>query len=76
MRVNQGSITMVDVHYGVIQQNGAWSIIGDSLHFGSFSTRRSAERAARRLAKQSGGLPVQLHVQTELGELLPPAKVG
>ena len=67
---------MVDVHYGVIQQNGAWSIIGKSLRFGSYPTRRLAEQAARRLAKKSSGLPVQLHVQTELGELLPPARLN
>ena len=66
---------MADVHYGVVQQDGAWTIIGDSLHFGSYRTRWSAVRAARRLARKSGGLPVQLHVQTEAGELLPPARV-
>jgi len=59
----------------VIQQNGVWSIYGEGLRFGSYPTRRIAERAARRLAKQSAGLPVLLHVQTELGELLPPDEV-
>ena len=64
---------MADVHYGVVQRDGAWTIIGESLHFGSYTTRWSAERAARRLARKSGGLPVQLHVQDETGELRPPA---
>ena len=58
---------MADVHYGVVQQDGAWIIIGDGLHFGSYRSRWSAERAARRLAKSSAGLPVQLHVQDESG---------
>ena len=67
---------MADVHYGVVQQDGVWTIIGESLHFGSYKTRWSAERAARRLAKKSGGLPVQLHVQDETGQLLPPAQLN
>lgn len=67
---------MADIHYGVIQRDGAWSIIGDNLQFGSYRTRWGAERAARRLASKSGGLPVQLHVQDETGELHPPALLG
>lgn len=67
---------MAELHYGVVQQNGAWTIIGRSLHFGHYSTRGSAERAARRLAKLSCGLPVLLHVQDETGELRPPSRVG
>lgn len=66
---------MADVHYGVVQQDGAWTIIGENLHFGTYRTRWSAERAARRLAKSSAGLPVQLHIQDELGVLQPPARV-
>lgn len=64
---------MADVHYGVVHQDGAWTIIGENLHFGRYLSRSAAERAARRLAKQSAGLPVQLHVQDESGELRPPA---
>jgi hypothetical protein len=63
---------MVEVHYGVVRQHGAWIIIGDNLRFGSYRTRGSAERAARRLARKSAGLPVQLHVQNETGELKSP----
>ena len=66
---------MTEVHYGVVQQNGAWVIIGRNLHFGSYKTRRGAERAARRLAGQSSGLPVQLHVQDETGELQSPERL-
>ncbi len=66
---------MAEVHYGVVQQNGAWTIIGDSLHFGHYKTRAGAERAARRLSAKSSGLPVQLHVQDDLGELQPPVRV-
>jgi hypothetical protein len=63
---------MAEVHYGVVHQNGAWTIIGASLRFGSYKTRWIAERAARRLASKSSGLPVQLHVQNETGELQSP----
>lgn len=66
---------MADVNYGVVLQNGAWTIIGDSLRFGSYKTRTGAERAARRLASKSGGLPVQLHLQDEAGELKPPVRL-
>jgi hypothetical protein len=66
---------MADVHYGVVHQNGAWTIIGDHLHFGRYLSRRTAERAAWRLARHSGGLPVLLHVQDESGELRPPARL-
>ncbi len=63
---------MPEVHYGVVYQRGAWTIIGASLSFGPYKTRRAAERAARRLASKSSGLPVQLHVQDETGELKSP----
>ena len=66
---------MEEVHYGVVQQDGAWTIIGAGLRFGAYKTRQGAERAARRLAKKSSGLPVQLHVQDERGELRPPARI-
>ena len=66
---------MDEVHYGVVHQDGAWTIVGAGLRFGAYKTRRSAERAARRLARKSSGLPVLLHVQDERGELRPPARV-
>jgi hypothetical protein len=62
---------MSDVHYGVVEQDGAWIIIGDGLRFGSYDSREAAERAARRLA-DSSSVGVQLHVQDDTGELLPP----
>ncbi len=65
----------MDVNYGVVHQNGVWTIIGDGLRFGAFKTRQGAERAARRLAGKSSGLPVQLHVQDETGELKPPTRL-
>jgi hypothetical protein len=67
---------MAEVHYGVVLQGGAWRIIGRGLRFGSFMTRRGAERAARRLADKSAGLRVHLHVQDEGGELRPPERVS
>jgi hypothetical protein len=63
---------MTEVNYGVVQRNGVWTIIGNGLQFGAYSSRVGAERAARRLAKQSSGLPVNLHIQNESGELMPP----
>ena len=65
----------METHYGVVHQNGVWTIIGHGLRFGSYRSRSSAESAARRLARTSA-LPVQLHVQDEdTGELLPPTTV-
>jgi hypothetical protein len=63
------------VHYGVVKQDGAWTIIGRHLRVGRYRRRSSAVRAVRRLALRSGGLPVQLHIQSATGELLPPAQV-
>ena len=65
----------MEVHYGVVQQDGAWTIIGAGLRFGAYKTRKGAESAARRLAVKSAGLPVQLHVQDETGELQPPTRL-
>jgi hypothetical protein len=76
MNASQREFSMAEVQYGVVQQDGAWTIIGESLRFGSYKTRREAERAARRLAKKSCGLPVALHVQDEKGELRPPTRVA
>ena len=60
---------MADVHYGVVQQNGAWTIIGDHLKFGRYRRRGAAIRAAQRLGEKSSGLAYQLHVQDERGQL-------
>lgn len=59
---------MADVEYGVVEQDGAWIIIGDQLRFGSYPTREAAEEAARRLVDKSAR-PVQLLVQDQSGEL-------
>lgn len=67
---------MAEVHYGVVHQNGAWTIIGDGLRFGSYKTRQVAERAARRLASKSSGLAVQLHLQDETGKLQSPERLS
>jgi hypothetical protein len=65
---------MAEFHYGVVQQDGRWRIVGTHLRFGSYSLRSAAVRAARRLAKRSlpNGI---LHIQDETGELLPPERV-
>lgn len=67
---------MSEIHYGVVQQGDRWLIIGDNLRFGAYRRRSSAVRAARRLADKSVGREVQLHLQAETGELLPPEQVG
>lgn len=66
---------MTQVHYGVVKQDGAWTIVGQNLRVGRYTSRHSAVRAARRLALNSAGLPVQLHVQNASGQLLPPVQV-
>ena len=65
---------MADINYGVVEQDGAWIIIGANLRYGSYPTREEAEEAARRLADRSAG-PVQLHVQDETGELKAPERL-
>jgi len=60
---------MTDVHYGVVQHDGAWTIIGDHLRFGHYRRRSAAIRAAQRLGEKSCGLPFHLHVQDESGQL-------
>ena len=67
---------MTQIHYGVVKQNGRWTIIGRHLRVGRYLHRETAVRAARRLAGRSGGLPVKLHVQEETGELAPPRDVA
>ena len=66
---------MADIHYGVVLQHGRWRLIGHHLSFGAYRSRARAERAARQLADQCGGLAVDLHIQTETGELLPPQTI-
>ncbi len=65
---------MAEVHYGVVERDGVWIIIGDGLRYGSFDSRDAAERAARGLA-ESSALGVQLHLQDDTGQLLPPEKL-
>ena len=66
---------MTQVHYGVVKQDGAWTIVGQHLRVGRYTSRVRALRAARRLAESSAGLPVQLHIQNGDGELRPPIDV-
>ena len=68
---------MTQIHYGVVKQDGRWTIIGRHLRVGRYVHRQSAIRAARRLARRSAGLPVKLHVQDDAtGELAPPRDVA
>jgi hypothetical protein len=66
---------MTEAHYGVVEQDGHWIIIGDGLRFGRYADRQSAERAARTLAENSA-IGAHLHVQDESGELRPPERLG
>ena len=66
---------MTETHYGVVEQDGHWIIIGDGLRFGQYADRQTAERAARGLA-ESSALGVQLHVQDDNGVLLPPERLS
>jgi hypothetical protein len=60
---------MSEVNYGVVRISGRWTIIGRGLRYGAYDTREEAEEAMRRLAAQTGGLPVKLHFEDELGQL-------
>jgi hypothetical protein len=63
---------VAEIHYGVVQQGGRWIIIGQNLRYGSYKHRSSAVRALRRLARQTVGRPVTLHIQDEGGPILRP----
>jgi hypothetical protein len=62
---------MRELHYGVIQADGHWKIIGRGLKSAAYESHEAAEAAARRMAAESTGLglDVVLHVQDDLGEL-------
>jgi hypothetical protein len=66
---------MAEMHYGVVEQDGRWVIIGAGLRYGAYEDRASAEQAARQLAASSS-VRVNLHVQDETGQLLPPEGLG
>ncbi len=60
---------MIQVQYGVIRIEDHWTVISQGLRFGRYDTEAEAEQVARRMAEQAAGLPVQLHIQDERGEL-------
>ncbi len=60
---------MIEVHYGVVCIGGRWTIISEGLRFGSYDTAAEAEQIARHIANQAAGLPVQLHLQNDAGEV-------
>ena len=60
---------MIEVHYGVVRIEGAWRVISQGLRLGRFETREQALRVMDRMAAQVAGLPVDLHLQDETGEL-------
>jgi hypothetical protein len=66
---------MAEVHYGVVQQDGRWRILGENLRFGSYARQSAAVKAARRLAERSVPTGI-LHIQDETGQLLPPERLA
>ena len=60
---------MLEIHYGVVQINGEWMLIAPGLRLGPYATEAEAEQVARRMADESSGLEVQLHIQNDAGEL-------
>ena len=60
---------MIEVQYGVVRIKDRWTVISQGLRFGSYDSEAQAEQVARRMADQAAGLPVQLHIQDELGAL-------
>ena len=60
---------MLEIHYGVVQIEGEWFIIGEGLRTGPYPSQDEAEQVARGLAEEAAGLEVQLHVQDISGEL-------
>ena len=60
---------MLSVQYGVVRIDGRWTIISEGLRFGAYATSAEAEHVARLMADQAPGLPVDLHIQNEAGEL-------
>jgi len=60
---------MLGIHYGVVQIEGEWMVIAEGLRLGPYPTDAEAEQVARRMADESAGLDVQLHLQNDAGEL-------
>jgi hypothetical protein len=58
---------MIEVHYGVVQIESRWAIIGKGLRLGGYHTRADAEDVVRRIADQAAGLTVRLHLHDEDG---------
>jgi len=66
----------MEIHYGVVQIDGHWMVISDGLRSGPYESQEIAEQTAHRMAEQAAGLDVQLHLQSESGELHHEAHVG
>ena len=65
-----GLITaMIEVNYGVFCIDGRWTIVSEGLRFGSYDSAAEAEQMARHIADQTAGLPVQLYLQNDAGEV-------
>jgi hypothetical protein len=59
---------MIEVHYGVVQLDGQWTVISEGLRLGGYKSQDEAEAVARRMADQAVALPVQIHLQEKGGE--------
>ena len=62
---------MNPVHYAAVMFEGRWKLVSKGLRWGDFSTLEEALAAARRMARESRGLgiEVQLHVHEDTGML-------
>ena len=60
---------MIEVHYGVVRIDGRWTIISEGLRFGSYDKAAEVEQIAQHIADRAAGLPVQLHLQNDAGEV-------
>jgi hypothetical protein len=62
---------MNPVHYAAMLFDGRWKIVGKGLRWGDYPALEPALQAARRMARQSRGLglEVQLHVHEDTGLL-------
>jgi hypothetical protein len=53
---------MNPVHYAAVMFAGRWKLIGKGLRWGDYATREEAVAVARRMAHESEGLGIEIHL--------------
>jgi len=53
---------MKPVHYAAMLFDGRWKVVSKGLRWGDYPTPDAALEAARRMARQSGGLGLEVHL--------------